>query len=138
MAAPLGDSQTLYPLAGERSVDLAQLQLNFLKYHENGTLLSDRERHVLFSTAIIFCACHGEGAEVLDLFREALQKRIFANNKEHFAKVISNACCKLIEKGFHHKAFQLYKDALDSDIWTGHIWQQNTARMKLLQVGYHL
>lgn len=94
-----------------------------------------------YRSAINLCASYGNideerVDEAIMLLRECEEAKIFADDPEQRAELHSKIILKLIEKGFHAKANELYKEAIGKGLWKDYPKQQRHAEEKLSEVGF--
>ncbi len=121
------------PSAGN---DMISNQIELVRKKANDSATSPKQLQSMFQSTIMICASLGREETAIELLHES--ETHFTDAPEARAKLFSSTIEKLIEKGFHVKLDELYKEALERGVWTEYPDMQANVAQKLVDVGFKI
>jgi len=104
-----------------------------------GLLLNDPlQRQQLFSNTISDLASQDCLKKAMRTIEDAEAKKVWQGYPKERAKVYLHVIEKILEKGVHDNAVDLYIRAVEGNVWEGCAEQQQAAIQALESVGYRL
>jgi hypothetical protein len=111
-------------------------QISILRRSADSPHTPPKQLQATYNSTIIICAVNGRDKETLELIRESEQRNVFQDAPEVRAGLYSMAIRKLVEKGFHVKGDELYKEASGAGVWKDFPAVESTVRGELEAVGF--
>lgn len=126
-------------VANQASSQAAVLQYQLLQKTESTEELHDKPlpRQTLYFNTIYVLAenlCFDLAEETLI---NADEKRVWQGNGEQRARIYCFVIEKILEKGFHQNAMNLYSRALEGHAWKCSPSYQEAAKKALIEAGFH-
>lgn len=131
--------RTPSPVDKERDLTpLAKIQYDLLQEKEKSQELTEkpRVRQILFSNTILILASEGFEDLAMQTLKDAENKGVWDDFKAERAKFYKQLVEKILEKGVHQNAIDLYSHALENLVWEGFPSQKEAASNALNQAGF--
>ncbi|MBS0604261.1 MAG: hypothetical protein JSS60_04395 [Verrucomicrobia bacterium] len=121
-----------------RELGPVETQIAILEQTVGSRFASPQQLQQLYFSTVRICAAYGREEETMKYLNQSEEKNIFGDKQEQRAQLFSSVVVILVQKGFHDKGHQLYKEALEKNLCAAHPTHFEAAKEALSAVGYSL
>lgn len=123
-------------ISTEKSYDPVQMQVELLREFAAQGNTSTKEMQSHYQSTIMFCINSEKGGQAIELLNEIETKNIYEDAPEAKAKLFSSVIDKLISKGLHANADEVFKASDAKGVWKNFPTERSTTVGQLGQVGF--